>query len=71
MSTNRDSRDSEGKYQDDCEDAMMAAGESSKEKRAKAKDESDQKKEAEKQEASKQAMLDAARSSRDRRKKKT
>ncbi|GJC80901.1 hypothetical protein ColLi_03739 [Colletotrichum liriopes] len=70
MSSNRDSRDSEGKYQDDCEDAMMAAGQSSREKRIKAKDERDKKNEDDKQEASKQAMFDAGQSSRDKRKKK-
>ncbi|KAG5744270.1 hypothetical protein H9Q69_009682 [Fusarium xylarioides] len=70
MSTNRDSRDSEGKYQDDCEDAMIATGDSSKNKRDKAKKEKEEAEEAAKQEASKQAMFDAGRTSRERRKKK-
>ncbi|KAF4446301.1 hypothetical protein F53441_10051 [Fusarium austroafricanum] len=70
MSSNRDSRDSEGKYQDDCEDAMMAAGESSRDKRNKAKEEQERKEEADKQEASKQAMFNAGQTSRDRRRNK-
>ncbi|KAF5010568.1 hypothetical protein FDECE_3281 [Fusarium decemcellulare] len=70
MPSDRDSRDSEGKYQDDCEDAMVAAGDSSKDKRARAKEEREKKEEADKQEASKQAMFNAGNSSRDRRRNK-
>lgn len=67
MSSNRDS---EGKYQDDCEDIMIATGLSSKDKRQKAKDEKKTKKEEDKQAESKQAMLNAGQTSRDRRKNK-
>ncbi|KAF4481592.1 hypothetical protein FAGAP_12041 [Fusarium agapanthi] len=70
MSTNRDSRDSEGKYQDDWEDAMIPTGDSSKNKRDKARKEKEEADEAAKQEASKQAMFDAGRTSRERYKKK-
>ncbi|KAF4997002.1 hypothetical protein FGRMN_4142 [Fusarium graminum] len=70
MSSNRDSRDSEGKYQDDCEDAMIATGESSKDKRAKARAAREKEEEAAKQEATKQAMFNAGQNSRDRRRNK-
>ena len=40
MSSNRDS---DGKYQGDCEDAMMAATHSSQDKRKKAREESEEK----------------------------
>lgn len=40
MSSNRDS---DGKYQDGCEDAMMEAGQSSKDKRKKAREEREEK----------------------------
>ncbi|KAK2037623.1 hypothetical protein LZ31DRAFT_163523 [Colletotrichum somersetense] len=68
MSTNRDSRDSEGKYQDDCEDAMMNAGKASQERRQKAKEEQEKIAEEEKQVASKEAMMNAGKTSRERRK---
>lgn len=49
---------------------MIATGDSSKNKRDKARKEKEEAEEAAKQEASEQAMIDAGRSSRERRKKK-
>ncbi|KAH8201104.1 hypothetical protein TruAng_004731 [Truncatella angustata] len=62
------SGDSEGTYQDDIEDMMIAAGQTSKDRRKKAKEEKDKKIEGNKQEASKQVMFNAGQSSHDRRK---
>jgi hypothetical protein len=67
MSSNRDS---EGKYQDGCEDALIAAGQSSQDKRKKAKEEKAKKDEEDRQVGTKQAMFDAGQASRERRKKK-
>lgn len=74
------SRDSEGKYQDDIEDAMVAAGMTSRDKREKAKrekekkerenKEKEKKREQERQAAARQAMIDAGKVSRERRKQK-
>lgn len=59
-----------GKYQDDCEDVMMAAAQTSNDKRENARKEREKKQEEDKQEASKQAMIDAGQKSRERRKNK-
>lgn len=64
------SRDSEGKYQDDCEDLMITAGERSKEKRERARKEKEREKkkaQEEKEYASKQAMFEAGERSRQKR----